>query len=168
MYGLTVDRLLAVELVTPSGALVTANASHHADVFWSARGGGGGQFAGVATAFHFRLVDRPLFVTTFDYRYALSAEVLSHWQSQLLDHPNRRLTVDILRLRQWPFFDLHGVGIEMTESEVHDLMAPTRFLLGDPVTSYEYVRKEWLAVPDANNGSEHCRRAYLWQRWVEL
>ena len=38
LHGLTSDMLLAVELVTPSGERVTANASHHADLFWLARG----------------------------------------------------------------------------------------------------------------------------------
>jgi FAD/FMN-containing dehydrogenase len=51
--GMTVDSLLAVELVTAAGEWVRASASEHADLFWAVRGGGGN--FGVVTAFEFRL-----------------------------------------------------------------------------------------------------------------
>jgi len=52
-YGLTVDSLLSVDLVTADGQLLTANANKHPDLFWGLRGGGGN--FGVATAFTFQL-----------------------------------------------------------------------------------------------------------------
>lgn len=52
-YGLTIDNLLAVEMVLADGSLVTANAEQNADLFWAVRGGGGN--FGIVTAFHFRL-----------------------------------------------------------------------------------------------------------------
>ena len=48
-YGLTIDRLRAVELVTASGQFMRASATEHADLFCGLRGGGGN--FGVATAF---------------------------------------------------------------------------------------------------------------------
>jgi len=59
-HGLTIDSLLAAEVVTADGQLLRADADHHPDLFWALRGGGGN--FGVATRFQFRLhpVDRVL------------------------------------------------------------------------------------------------------------
>ena len=50
-YGLALDNLQSIELVTADGEAITANASSHPDLFWALRGGGGN--FGVATSFEF-------------------------------------------------------------------------------------------------------------------
>ena len=52
-YGLTIDDLLAAEIVTADGRLLRVDAATHPDLFWAIRGGGGN--FGVATRFQFRL-----------------------------------------------------------------------------------------------------------------
>ena len=52
-YGLTIDSLLAAEVVTADGQLLYVDAESHPDLFWAIRGGGGN--CGVATRFQFRL-----------------------------------------------------------------------------------------------------------------
>ena len=52
-HGLTIDSLLAAEIVTANGELVRADADSHPDLFWAIRGGGGN--FGVATRFLYRL-----------------------------------------------------------------------------------------------------------------
>ncbi len=52
-HGLTIDNLLGVDMVLADGSFVTADAEHHADLFWAVRGGGGN--FGVVTSFLFRL-----------------------------------------------------------------------------------------------------------------
>ena len=52
-YGLTIDDLLAADIVTADGQLLRVDADTHPDLFWAIRGGGGN--FGVATRFQFRL-----------------------------------------------------------------------------------------------------------------
>jgi len=52
-YGMTVDNLASVELVTANGKKVRASESENADLFWALRGGGGN--FGVVTQFEFTL-----------------------------------------------------------------------------------------------------------------
>jgi FAD/FMN-containing dehydrogenase len=52
-HGLTIDDLLAAELVTANGELLHVDAETHPDLFWAIRGGGGN--FGVATRFRYRL-----------------------------------------------------------------------------------------------------------------
>jgi FAD/FMN-containing dehydrogenase len=51
--GLTIDDLLAAELVTADGELLEVDEHNHADLFWALRGGGGN--VGVATRLRLRL-----------------------------------------------------------------------------------------------------------------
>jgi FAD/FMN-containing dehydrogenase len=58
-FGLTIDSLLAAEIVTADGDILTVDAGSHPDLFWAIRGGGGN--FGVATKFRFRLSEVPHF-----------------------------------------------------------------------------------------------------------
>jgi len=59
-FGLTIDDLLAAEIVTADGQLLRVDANTHPDLFWAIRGGGGN--FGVVTRFQFRLHEVPQIV----------------------------------------------------------------------------------------------------------
>jgi FAD/FMN-containing dehydrogenase len=50
---MTIDDLLAADVVTADGRVLRVDAGNHPDLFWAIRGGGGN--FGVATRFHYRL-----------------------------------------------------------------------------------------------------------------
>lgn len=52
-HGLTIDNMLAADVVTASGELIRCDAEHHPDLFWAIRGGGGN--FGVVTSIKFQL-----------------------------------------------------------------------------------------------------------------
>jgi FAD/FMN-containing dehydrogenase len=59
-YGLTIDSLLAAEIITADGQLRRVDANTHPDLFWAIRGGGGN--FGVVTRFQFRLYEVDMIV----------------------------------------------------------------------------------------------------------
>jgi FAD binding domain/Berberine and berberine like len=84
--GLTIDNLLAAELVLANGERVRASAEDHPDLFWAIRGGGGN--FGVVTSFELRLhgVDTVIAGPTF-WPVELGAEVLSAYREFLPKAP---------------------------------------------------------------------------------
>ena len=59
-HGLTIDNLLAAELVTADGRVLEVDDQRHPDLFWAVRGGGGN--FGVATRLQYRLHELPSIV----------------------------------------------------------------------------------------------------------
>jgi FAD/FMN-containing dehydrogenase len=56
-FGMTIDSVLAADVVTADGQLLRADASTNPDLFWAIRGGGGN--FGVVVRFQYRLAELP-------------------------------------------------------------------------------------------------------------
>ncbi|WP_427885606.1 FAD-binding oxidoreductase [Kribbella sp. GL6] len=85
-YGLALDSLVAVELVTAAGEVVRASADENADLFWAVRGGGGN--FGVVTAFEFAAhPTSDLHFGKLTFPAAEIAEVLPRWAEYLRTAP---------------------------------------------------------------------------------
>jgi FAD/FMN-containing dehydrogenase len=52
-WGLASDNLVSCRIVTADGEVLVADKSHHSDLYWASRGGGGGNF-GIVTQLLFR------------------------------------------------------------------------------------------------------------------
>ena len=110
-YGLAIDNLLAVEVVTADGSLVRASADENPDLFWALRGGGGN--FGVVTAFEIRLheVGPEVLTGQIVYRLEDGAAVLRHYREFMQDAPGEiQCYPFILRVPPIPEFpeETHG------------------------------------------------------------
>src|SRR5437899_9635369 len=96
-YGLTIDQLLSVDMVTADGEFVKASEDENADLFWGIRGGGGN--FGIVTEFEFRLnplgpqvVAGPVFWPMED-----SPKVLRFYRDWIADVPDDLTTIVVHR-----------------------------------------------------------------------
>lgn len=78
-FGLTIDNLLAAELVCADGRVRKLSAEENEDLFWAIRGGGGN--FGVVTAFEFALHDAPpdMYGGVIQWPLAAARDVLHHY-----------------------------------------------------------------------------------------
>lgn len=113
-HGLAADNLLAVELVTAEGRVLTASEDEHADLFWALRGGSGN--FGVATAFTFRLhpVGPEVLFGPTVHRLEDAAAVLRHYRDFALTAPRDCCVwADLLTAPPLPFLPerYHGTKV---------------------------------------------------------
>ena len=79
-FGLTSDNLLSAQVVLADGTLLTCDATHHSDLYWALRGGGGGNF-GVVTSFTFRTYQvAALSLFTLNWPWSNAIDVVDAWQ----------------------------------------------------------------------------------------
>ena len=87
-YGLSIDNVLSVEIVTADGQLRTASASENKDLYWAVRGGGGN--FGVVTSFEFQLhpVGPEVMFLGAMYRAEDAALVMKRWRDFMKTAPD--------------------------------------------------------------------------------
>ena len=86
-YGLTIDNLLSVDIVTADGQVKRASATEHPDLFWGVRGGGGN--FGIVTAFEFQLhAVGPVLAGKVVYPLSRAREVLRFYREYTSSVPD--------------------------------------------------------------------------------
>jgi len=153
-FGLAIDNLESVDIVTADGKLRHASASENKDLFWAVRGGGGN--FGVVTNFEFRLhpMEREVIAGEVSFPIARAREVLGMWTDYAPKAP------DELYMDPAVFLPPGGapgaVSLEICYSgpkqDLERALAPIR-KLGKP-DSDTIKPQDYVAVQRANDSGE--------------
>lgn len=168
MHGLSVDNLVAAEIVTADGQFMRADANSHPDLFWAIRGGGGN--FGVVTMFEFALhpVGPQVLAGLIVFPHAQAKQVLTQYRDFVGSMPDQLSVWAVLRQAPpLPFLpaEVHGQNVVVLAlfypgdvEEGMRLIAPLRGFgdaLGEHVGAMPY--KAWqqafdpLLTPGARN-----------------
>ncbi|GAA1683982.1 FAD-binding oxidoreductase [Kribbella yunnanensis] len=171
-YGLTIDNLLSVDVVTAEGELVTASEEVNADLFWGIRGGGGN--FGIVTEFEFRLhpVGPIVYGGLVAWPMDRSPELMRHYRDWLTDVPDELTTAVIHRwLPSSPMIpaELHGRPVVAVVAcytgpveEGERLLAPLKAFappLLDRCTPTPYLTLQSMLDPSFPHGRWYYMRA---------
>jgi len=110
-YGLTIDNLLSVEIVTADGEVRRASATENEDLFWAVRGAGSN--FGVVTSFEFQAhpVGPEVMVGAIFYPLEEVRSIVAAWRDHMEQAPEELSAVTILvSVPEAPPFppELHG------------------------------------------------------------
>jgi FAD/FMN-containing dehydrogenase len=158
--GTTADRLRRVHIVTADGELRMCDATHHSDLFWACRGGGGGNF-GIVT--DLTLATTPVTnvaVYSIEWPWSQAAQAVAAWQAFAPHAPDALFSVLDLIATGPPATTPHVVSAGQyfgPESDLASLLQPLTSV-GTPIR----VRTQTLAYLDAMNhwGSGNARAAF--------
>jgi hypothetical protein len=95
-YGLSIDSLLSVDIVTADGQLSTASATENEDLFWAVRGAGSN--FGVVTSFEFQAypVGPEVMVGAIFYPFADAPAILRAWRDYVATAPDELSSIAIV------------------------------------------------------------------------
>ncbi|HEX9144693.1 MAG TPA: FAD-binding oxidoreductase [Candidatus Binatia bacterium] len=167
-YGMTVDNLVSIDMVTAEGKKIRASENDNADLFWAIRGGGGN--FGVVTQFEFQLfpVGPEIVAGLIVFPFNQAKQVLTRYRQFVASAPeDLNVWVVLRKAPPLPFLpeNVHGKEVVVLPifysgavAEAEKLIAPLRTFgdaHGEHVGAQPYV--QWqkafdpLLTPGARN-----------------
>jgi FAD/FMN-containing dehydrogenase len=145
-FGLSIDNLLSVDVVSADGQFRHASSDENADLFWGVRGGGGN--FGVVTQFEFRLhsMQRQVVAGRIVYPFARARDALNLYAEYAPEAPDE-LQLDVgltLPPGGAPGVAVFSICYSGPESDADRAIAPLR-RLGTPVSD-TVQRMDYVAV----------------------
>jgi FAD/FMN-containing dehydrogenase len=147
--GMACENVIGLDLVTADGEYIHASKTENADVFWAARGSGGG-FFGVVVCFHLKLHPLPpyrgIITQNFDIKHLEEVYAWAYEIGQTVSDD-----VEFQMIMSNKTMMVLGAGIEVaapifanTKDEYHEA---ARFMLESPIK-----KKARIALPSFNPG----------------
>lgn len=156
--GIACESVIGIDVVTADGTFIHANENQNADIFWAARGAGGG-FFGVVVCFHLKLFKLPQYraIIVHDF-YIKHLEHVYHWAYEV--GPTIPKAVEFQMLMSKKMLNILGPGIEAvapifadTKDEYEEAMA---FMTNSPIKN-----KAIIATPAFNPGIEALYKSVM-------
>lgn len=146
-FGMAIDNVQSVDIVTADGKLVHASASENPELYWGARGGSGN--FGVVTQFEFKLhqMKREVVAGSVVFPIARAREVLTMWSEYAPAAPDE-LYIDPALMQ--PPGDAPGTASLQVcycgpQADAEKALAPIRKLgtpLKDTIKTMEYIQAQ--------------------------
>lgn len=146
--GLACESVTAVDVVLADGTLVHADATHHPDLYWAARGAGPG-FFGVVVCFYLRLYPRPRAIGLVLQVFPMAElERVFRWADDV--GPQIAREVEFQMLMTPKTFGGGGPGIEIAApvlaTSIGAAREATRFLRESPIRRKARLALPWLPM----------------------
>ena len=166
-FGLALDNLKGVDIVTADGRLLHASADENPDLFWGVRGGGGN--FGVVTSFEFHLHPMQRTVVGGEMIWPLdkARDVLRFYADYAMSAPDELYCDAYMQATMTG--EGNGVGLHVCysgpESEAEKVLAPIK-KLGDPMldtvaaVDYVAIQKSW-DNSDPRNTGEYLKSGFI-------
>ena len=160
-YGMTVDAVLAVELVTAAGEVLIADADHHPELFWALRGGGGN--FGVVTRIRYRLNPLEHFTGGMMVLPATPDTVAGFVAASQAANENLSTIANVMAAPPMPFLPPDAVGKLIImgliayagpDDEAQRALAPFR-ALGKPLADFVKAGEYHALMFPPENGDYH-------------
>ena len=166
-YGLALDNLRGVDIVTADGRLLHASDEENPDLFWGVRGGGGN--FGVVTGFEFRLhpMQRQVIGGDLVFPIARARELLDFYSTYSLEAPDEMYCDAVMHA---PAGGKDGVFILSTcysgaPADADRVLAPLRKLgkpLADSIGPVDYVKLQRSSdISDPRNRGEYLKSGFI-------
>jgi FAD/FMN-containing dehydrogenase len=135
-YGMTIDNLVSVDVITADGRKIRASETDNADLFWAIRGGGGN--FGAVTQFEFQLfpVGPEIFAGLMVFPFSQAKQILNKYRQFVNSAPEElNVWVVLRKAPPLPFLpeNVHGKEVVILPifysgavAEAEKLIAPLR------------------------------------------
>ncbi len=165
--GMACESVIGLDIVTADGQLVYASETENADLFWAARGSGGG-FFGVVVCFHLRLYPLPKYRGIMEHTFAVKhLEDVFRWVQEV--GPTVPQSVEFQMIMAKKTLGIFPAGIEATatvfadsKDELHDSIA---FMKNSPIKKKAFLRTPCLDIGINNMytlAMTHYPENYYW------